>query len=167
MEVNMLPIRKILGSTDFSLAGYPAVLAASELAGHFGAELVLLHVVQPAPAVPFVPSERMVMLPGGPETEKYERDEQNRSLVELNRLVVERLPKGISCRTLVRVGSAADEIVRLSESEDVDLIVIATHGRTGWRHLAFGSVAEKVVRTAVRPVLVVQSPSQAPQDSGQ
>jgi universal stress protein A len=167
MEMNMLPIRRILGSTDFSMAGYPAIQAAGELAGHFGAELVLLHVVQPAPAVPLVPSERMVMLPGGSETEKYERDEEERSLEELRRLVVERLPKGLSCRPLVRVGSAADEIVRLSESEEVDLIVIATHGRTGWRHLAFGSVAEKVVRTAARPVLVVQSPSQTPPDSKQ
>ncbi len=163
----MLPIRKVLGSTDFSIAGYPAVLAAGELAGHFGAELVLLHVVQPAPSATLVPPERMVMLPGRSETEKYERDEENRSREELNRLVVERLPKGLLCRTLVRVGSAADEIVRLSESEEVDLIVIATHGRTGWRHLAFGSVAEKVVRTAARPVLVVQSPGQASPDSKQ
>ena len=163
----MLPIRKVLGSTDFSMAGYPAVLAAGELAGHFGAELVLLHVVQPAPSAPLVPPERMVMLPSRSETEKYERDEEDRSLEELNRLVAERLPKGLSCRALVKVGSAADEIVRLAESEEVDLIVIATHGRTGWRHLAFGSVAEKVVRTAARPVLVVQSPSQAPQDSRQ
>ncbi len=163
----MLPIRKVLGSTDFSMAGYPAVLAAGELAGHFGAELVLLHVVQPAPSAPLVPPERMVMLPSRSETEKYERDEEDRSLEELNRLVAERLPKGLSCRALVKVGSAADEIVRLAESEEVDLIVIATHGRTGWRHLAFGSVAEKVVRTTARPVLVVQSPSQAPPDSRQ
>jgi nucleotide-binding universal stress UspA family protein len=154
----MLPMRRILGSTDFSMAGYPAVLAAGELAEHFGAELVLLHVVMPAPAAPLVPPERMVVLPSKSETERYERDEENRSLKELNRLVAEQLPKGLSCRTLVRVGSAADEIVRLAEKEDVDLIVIATHGRTGWRHLAFGSVAEKVVRTATRPVLVVQSP---------
>ncbi len=163
----MLPIRKILGSTDFSMAGYPAVLAAGELAGHFGAELVLLHVVQPAPSAPLVPPERMVMLPSSSETEKYERDEESRSREELNRLVAEKLPKGLSCRALVRVGQAADEIVRQSESEEVDLIVIATHGRTGWRHLAFGSVAEKVVRTAPCPVLVVQSPSQTPPDSKQ
>lgn len=161
----MLPIRKILGSTDFSLAGYPAILTAGELAGHFGAELVLLHVVQPAPPEPLVPLERMAALPDGSDTAKYERDEENQALDELNRLVAERLPEGLSCRALVRVGSAADEIVRLSESEEVDLIVIATHGRTGWRHLAFGSVAEKVVRTSTRPVLVVQSPSPAPPDS--
>jgi len=163
METNMLPIRRILGSTDFSMAGYPAVLAAGELAVHFGAELVLLHVVHPASPAPLVPPERMVVLPSKSETEKYERDEESRGLEELKRLVVEQLPKGLSCRTLVQVGSAADEIVRLAEAEDVDLVVIATHGRTGWRHLAFGSVAEKVVRIATRPVLVVQSP----QDSRQ
>jgi len=160
MEAKVLPIHRILGSTDFSIAGYPAVLAAGELASHFGAELILLHVVQPAPPTSLVPPERVVMLPSRSETEKYERDEINRSLEQLNRLVADNLPKGLSYRALVKVGSAADEIVRLVEAEEVDLVVIATHGRTGWRRLAFGSVAENVIRTAARPVLVVQSPSQ-------
>jgi nucleotide-binding universal stress UspA family protein len=167
MEAKMLPIRKILGSTDFSIAGYPAVVTAGELADHFGAELVLMHVVQPVPPPPQVPPECMAMLSSRSETEKSERDEINRSLEQLNQLVADKLPKGLSYRALVKVGSAADEIVRLAESENVDLLVIATHGRTGWRRLAFGSVAEKVIRTATRPVLVVQSPSQAPQDSKQ
>jgi nucleotide-binding universal stress UspA family protein len=161
----MLPIRKILGSTDFSIAGYPAVVTAGELAGHFGAELVLTHIVQPAPLTPQVLPERMAMLSSRSEIEKYERDEKSRCLEELNQLVVERLPKGLSCRTLVKIGSAADEIVRLAEVEDVDLIIIATHGRTGWRHVAFGSVAEKVIRTAAHPVLVVRSPRQTQEDS--
>ena len=164
MEAKVLPIRKILGSTDFSIAGYPAVVTAGELAAHFGAELVLMHVVHAAPPTPLVPPERVVMLPTKSEMEKYERDEKNRCLGELNRLIVERLPKGLSCRPLVEVGAAADEIVRLAEAENVDLLVIATHGRTGWRRLAFGSVAEKVIRTATRPVLVVQSPGQAQED---
>jgi nucleotide-binding universal stress UspA family protein len=156
----MLPVRKIVGATDFSIAGYPAVVTAGELAFHFGAELILMHVVQPVPPPPQVPPDCMAMLPSRSEIERYERDEKSRCLEELKRLIVERLPKGLSCRPIAEVGSAADEIVRLAESENVDLLVIATHGRTGWRRLAFGSVAEKVIRTATRPVLVVQSPSQ-------
>jgi nucleotide-binding universal stress UspA family protein len=161
----MLPIRKILGSTDFSIAGYPAVVTAGELADHFGAELVLVHVVLPAPRTPLVPPDRIAMLPSRSEIERYERDQKSQCLEELKRLVVDRLPKGLSCRALVTIGSAAEEIVRLAEEEGVDLIVIATHGRTGWRHVAFGSVAEKVVRTAARPVLVVRSPGQTQEDS--
>jgi len=66
--------------------------------------------------------------------------------------------QGIKVRTLV--GTANDvgmELVRIAEQEKVDLIVIATHGMTGWRRLAFGSVTEKVVRTAECPVLVMRA----------
>jgi len=54
-------------------------------------------------------------------------------------------------------GNAADEIVRTAGEEEIDLIVIATHGRTGLDRLIFGSVAEKVVRLAPCPVLTVAS----------
>ena len=49
------------------------------------------------------------------------------------------------------------EIVRLAEHNNVDLVVIATHGMTGWRRLAFGSVAEKVLRLAGCPVLLLRA----------
>jgi nucleotide-binding universal stress UspA family protein len=55
------------------------------------------------------------------------------------------------------MGEAADEIVQMAKIEKADLIVIATHGVTGWRHLVFGSVAEKVIRLSERPVLVIPS----------
>jgi universal stress protein A len=158
--VKMLPIRKIVAATDFSIAGFPAVAAAGELAEHFGAELVLVHVLAPPPIPPMVPPERVATLPSVTEIDKYERDAERQSRDDLGRLVSERLPVGLTCRAVVMVGAAADAIVDLAEREVADLVVIATHGRTGWRRLAFGSVAEKVVRTATRPVLVVQSSSQ-------
>jgi nucleotide-binding universal stress UspA family protein len=52
----------------------------------------------------------------------------------------------------------ADEIVRIANDENVDLIVISTHGRSGWRHLISGSVAEKIVRIASHPVLAIRAP---------
>jgi nucleotide-binding universal stress UspA family protein len=55
----------------------------------------------------------------------------------------------------VGVGDPAEEIVRLAKTESVDLLVISTHGVTGWRHLVFGSVAEKIIRLADCPVLVI------------
>ncbi len=160
----MLPIRKILGSTDFSIAGYPAVKTAGELASQFGAELVLIHVVLPAPPPPPLPPGQVGMLPSTVDIERYERDEKTARRQELERLVTPLLPKELSYRAIVTVGSAAEEIVRVAQAEGVDLLVISTHGRTGWRHFAFGSVAEKVVRTATCPVLVVQSSRQAPED---
>jgi universal stress protein A len=56
----------------------------------------------------------------------------------------------------VVVGSPADEIVKVAAAEHVDLIVIATHGRTGLSHLVMGSVAERVVRTAPCPVMTIR-----------
>jgi nucleotide-binding universal stress UspA family protein len=66
--------------------------------------------------------------------------------------------KGVKVRS--EVGTANDvgmEIIRLAEHDNVDLIVIATHGMTGWHRLAFGSVAEKVVRLAACPVLLLRA----------
>jgi nucleotide-binding universal stress UspA family protein len=59
-------------------------------------------------------------------------------------------------QSTVRTGLAAFEIVEAAKELDVDLIVIATHGYTGWKHFAIGSTAERVVRAAPCPVLVVR-----------
>jgi nucleotide-binding universal stress UspA family protein len=63
------------------------------------------------------------------------------------------------CKQLSTAGiefwNAADEIVRTATTEKADLIEISTHGLTGWRHLVFGSIAEKVIRLADRPALVI------------
>ena len=59
-------------------------------------------------------------------------------------------------KSAVRTGLAAFEIIHVAKELDVDLIVIATHGYTGWKHFAIGSTAERVVRAAPCPVLVVR-----------
>jgi universal stress protein A len=56
----------------------------------------------------------------------------------------------------VRAGLPSHEIVEVAKKMDVDLIVIATHGYTGWKHFCIGSTAERVVRAAPCPVLVVR-----------
>jgi len=58
--------------------------------------------------------------------------------------------------TIVRVGKPAAEIVKLEEELDVDLVVMATHGRTGEKYEKLGSVAEQVVRESTRPVLTIR-----------
>ena len=63
---------------------------------------------------------------------------------------------GLTTRAIVVIGDAATAIVETAEREQVDLIVIATYGKTGWRRLAFGSVTEKVVRLATCPVLTIR-----------
>ena len=76
----------------------------------------------------------------------------------LQEVINQRVPKELRARQIIVLRGAADEIIRITEEEKVDLIVIATHGQTGWRHMIFGSVAEKVVRLAPCPVLTIRAP---------
>jgi nucleotide-binding universal stress UspA family protein len=69
-----------------------------------------------------------------------------------------KISKKIAVHAIVTNGNPAVEIARIAESENVDLIVIATHGTSGWQRFFFGSVAEKVVRIASSPVLTIRGP---------
>jgi nucleotide-binding universal stress UspA family protein len=65
---------------------------------------------------------------------------------------------GVACRTAVLRGPAAPRILDYLERAEPSLVVMGTHGRTGWRHALLGSVAERVVQRAPCPVLVVPDP---------
>lgn len=146
----MLPFKKILCPTDFSEPSYEALEAANELALHFSAELILVHVV---PAIPIVPAPTTFEVP------LYEEELRRSAEKSLQEVREQRVAKGLQAHTFVVRGEAAHEIVRIAAEEKVDLIVIATHGVTGWRRFIFGSVAEKVVRLAPCPVLTIHAPS--------
>jgi len=70
--------------------------------------------------------------------------------------------KGIKARTEVLLGSPAEEIVHYAEENAVDLIVMASHGRSGPSRWAFGSVADKVFRASCVPVLMIRAPGCVP-----
>ena len=148
----MLPFKKILYPTDFSEASYEALKAANELALHFSTELYLVHVVSTTSI-----AEASTDYSGTPDFSVLEEMETS-AKNSLQGIVKRRVPKELHTHQIVVLGGAADEIIRLGEEEKVDLIVIATHGQTGWRHLVFGSVAERVVRLASCPVLTIRPP---------
>ncbi len=149
----MLPIRKILCPTDFSEPSYEAIKTAGELAFHFDAELCLLHVVPPVPMIP--------MGEGAPafDISLYEQELESTSKRTLQEIINHLEWKDLMGRLIVLRGNAAEEIIRTAQEEKVDLIVIATRGRTGLDRFIFGSVAEKVVRLATCPVLIVTGSS--------
>jgi len=147
----MLTIRTILCPTDFSEPSYEGLKYAIELATQFGAELCVAHVV---PAVPPLPTNPNFVF----EIPEYERGLHADAERNLREMVEKRIPKGLKVRTVIGHGDAGRELVRIAEDERADLIVIATTGTTGFRHLLFGSVAEKVVRLAACPVLTVRRP---------
>ncbi len=152
----MLPIQKILCPIDFSEPSLAALDAACELARHFQAEVYVLHVLPLL--VPF-PAEMMAMA-GSPHFSDQERIEQTKQ--EINTILAARIPDEVSAVGIVRLGSAPHEIVSTADEENMDLIVIGTHGSSGWRHLAFGAVADKAVRMAHRPVLTIHDPKNRP-----
>jgi nucleotide-binding universal stress UspA family protein len=145
----MLPLKKILTTTDFSDASYEALDRAVELARHFGAELVLLYVVPPIPTLHAGHTFSIG---------DYEEALRTNARDRLSLVIEKRVPPEVASRQMVGYGDPAREIVETARGEDVDLIVIATHGLTGWRHIVFGSVAESVVRRSERPVLTIRGP---------
>jgi nucleotide-binding universal stress UspA family protein len=145
---NVLHVKKILVPTDFSETSKKGVQYALRFAEQFGCAIALLYVVEPA--TPVV---------GAPLAVEVFTDEDEFSIAEkdLTELALESHANGAhSVTSLMRVGHAANEIIKAAKDLDADLIIIGTHGYTSWRHLCIGSTAERVVRTAPCPVLVVR-----------
>ncbi|MCU0223277.1 MAG: universal stress protein [Acidobacteria bacterium] len=153
----MYPFRKILCPTDFSEPADSALQVAREMAHAMHAELLLLNVVVPV-AIPVA-----VEIPVGaavtPEVTLRHAREQAEQMIGAMAETLQ--TTGLAVRGLVVDGDPADAIVAAAEREHADLVVIATHGRTGWRRLVFGSVAEQVIRHATCPVLTIHEPRAA------
>lgn len=147
----MLPFKKIICPIDFSDPSYEALQNAVEMALHFNAELCLVHVV---PQASGIPPDPLYAFEGPAEYKHLQLEAAEEQMKEISEGLV---PKDVKLQTKIEQGEAADKILQAAKEEDADVIVIATHGRTGWRHLAFGSVAEKVVRTAHCPVLTIRA----------
>lgn len=150
----MVSIKKILCPTDFSEPSYTALEAANGLALQYSSELYLVNVVPPIPPVP-----TQIEIEPQFDVSLYEGKLISSAEKLLEEVVEQGVAKELRVRSIVVQGDPSDEIVKFAAEENVDLIVIATHGRTGWRHLVFGSVAEKVIRLAPCPVLVIRAPS--------
>lgn len=148
----MLRIEKILCPVDFSEYSAKAYDYAQSLAQHYGARLLLQHVVQPLTstypyyAFPDAINEVFWNL----ETHADEK---------LSEFVSAHKRDGFVTQRFLHKGTATDCILAFAESQEVDLIVMGTHGRHGFDRLTMGSVTEKVLRKAHCPVLVVRKPT--------
>ena len=148
-------IRTILFPTDFSECGNYALSYAASLARTFKASIICLNVIEPI--VPTVGYSGMTEpLPIADIAEQLEDSAER----ELPKLAECDECSGIEVEELVVHGEASAEIVRVARDRNVDLIVIASHGRTGLGRILFGSTAEAVVRHAGCPVLVVKPPQE-------
>jgi nucleotide-binding universal stress UspA family protein len=145
----MLPFKKIMSPTDFSEPSNLALEAAIELAGHFSSDLLLVHVVAPFSTAPAMTGHSAISYS---EIMNEMRTSTNNLL---KHMIENKIPDHIQAQTQLLEGIPAEEISRCVKEENVDLIVISSHGKSGWKRLMFGSVTDKVIRIAMCPVLIV------------
>lgn len=148
----MITIQNILVPSDFSECSDAAIRYGIELARKFDATLHLLHVVQDPMTMPWAAEGLAVPMLEvlGP----WQKEAEARLTA-----LVPAADRG-RVRVSSTVASPYPEILRFAEHENIDLIVMGTHGRGVVSHLLLGSIAEKVVRRAPCPVLTVRAPQQ-------
>lgn len=142
----MPKVRKILAPTDFSELSKRGIRYALEMARDSSAEVIVYHIIDL-----------------GEELPKPEPFEPYHNMLEDHRRVLDKFLHDsfadcidlVEVRQVVEFGRSFKNIVEIADQENVDMIVMATHGRTGLEHVFLGSVAEKVVARSSRPVLVI------------
>ena len=146
LQAAQMRLQTILVPTDFSAASRKALVHAAALARLGGGDVTLVHVIEPPPYPQFgyahIPLKEA----------KLKRSARER----LEALRQELADVGVKCAFVIRTGSAFHEITEQAREQQADVIVIATHGRGALAHLLLGSTAERVVRHAPCPVLVVR-----------
>lgn len=143
-------LRRILYPSDFSEFSARGLPYAASLCREFGATLVMLHVAEIPVVLPeFLPDSVSTL---DANMEKHARETLDRMGEGL---------EGVNVEAQVQTGVPYREILRVVHEHEIDLVVMPTHGRSGIAHVVFGSVSEKVVRSAPCPVLTVRPPAHA------
>lgn len=142
-----LAFKKILVPSDFSPASDNAFKYALHFGQHFGAQLHVIHVLEPVLSPQFA---------GLPEAPAFSEEELAAAKKNLHAWAESAGAAGVGAKLVLRNGFPAHEIVEAAKDLAVDLVIIATQGRTGWKHFCIGSTAERVVRAAPCPVLVIR-----------
>ncbi len=141
---------KILVPIDFSASSHAALDAATELAEKFHAEVYLLNVIPAFPNVSLPDSITEAAV-----VEKARKVAEERFALSEAALSA----KSIKVKSSVEVGNdVAGAILDVAEREHADLLVISTHGLSGWYPLVFGSIAEKIVKLVPCPLLLLRTP---------
>jgi len=143
----MIEIKKILIPTDFSETSQAATKYAVELAKKFNAKIYLLNVIEDP--IVYMPMFESYALPP-------KEDFENFAETRLDNWILDEDKGDLEIETKWVHGNPFVDILKFAKREDVDLIVVGTHGRSFTVHLLLGSVAEKVVRKASCPVLTVR-----------
>ncbi|MCF7803417.1 MAG: universal stress protein [Candidatus Marinimicrobia bacterium] len=147
----MPDIKNILYTTDFSEYSKYALPYAVEMVEKFNGTLHCMYVVEPINA----PVDFGWTQVNYAELEENHTEHAKKSL---DSIIEEDVPAGIPTRSEVRLGRSFKEIIDYARENDIDMIVMATHGLSGLSHILFGSTTEKVVRKSPCPVLTIRHP---------
>jgi nucleotide-binding universal stress UspA family protein len=142
----VIKIKRVLVPTDFSDSARHALTYGVSFAREFGAELLLVHVVENLTVGYASDLFPVPMAEVFEEISGYARS-------ELAKLAVEVREKGVTVREIVAQGKPSAEIVRIAGEEQADVIVLGTHGKGMLDKALFGSTTERVIRKAPCPVL--------------
>ena len=145
--------KKILFCTDFSESTERTFAYACAIAERDKGKIYLMHVL------PVIPNEAFVkgMIPSD-IFEKAHKDNIKALEKDFQERFVSKCQKNIEFETVIREGREYQEIIKFALEEEVDLIVLGTHGSTGIGHVLMGSVADKVVRSSPVPVFTIPPP---------
>jgi nucleotide-binding universal stress UspA family protein len=150
-----MPLKKVLVATDFSATAEAALEEAALLAGLARAEVVLLNVLPtPDPGIPT--GIDLGLLPSWSAIQQMlkERQKAVQGSLESERARLEK--DGLKVQIEIREGTPGAEIARAARELGADLVVMGTHGRSGFSHFFLGSTSDTVVRAAHCPVLLVR-----------
>lgn len=143
---------RILVPTDGSALSQQAAAAAIEFAGQHHAQIVAVSVAE------LLPFPLYTEAGAAADLEFYEEIAETEASRNLKSVETQANAAGVSCKTLLAKGlSAADEIIAASQSEQCDMIWIASHGRRGLAGLLLGSQTQKVLAQSAVPVLVFRA----------
>ena len=147
-----IELKKICVPTDFSDEAHHALRYAVTFAEQFNAQVHLLHIVQDI--MPTVPEPGLAILP----TEEIIQNLEQGATEGLRKVLGGEWSNKLDVVRVVRHGVPFHEICQYAKDEEVDLLVLGTHGRSGIAHFLLGSVAERVVRSSPCPVLTIRHP---------
>ena len=152
----MNDVKKILAPTDLSKLSLTGLRYALNLAQNFDAEVIIYHVINRDEIMQF--SEQLKRFGNpvaiGRHTDNLLEESQDALSHFLSDNIAD-LVSLVKVRTKVEIGLPYKNIVERARDDGADLIVMSTHGRTGFSHILLGSVTEKVVRTAPCPVVSI------------
>ncbi len=148
LRPNVVELQRIMVPLDFSDHSHKALRYAVKLAEQFNAEVELVNVVTPV-----IYAEGMVLPAAMENLDRVSEEHAQRALEKVSR---EEGVNHVKVTTHVLLGNPYDEIVNHARKQKTDLLLITTHGRTGLQHFLLGSTAEKILRHAPCPVMVVR-----------